>query len=62
MNSLNRGSKHTCPDCEIKYYDLGKEAVVCPRCGAKPAVTKVLKTARPIKKTGRMPSGRYPHG
>ncbi len=60
MSNISRGSKHVCPDCVIKYYDLGKEVVTCPKCGAAPAVTVVLKSKRPIKKSGRMQSGRYP--
>ncbi len=27
------GSKHTCPECETKFYDLNKESAVCPACG-----------------------------
>ena len=61
MNTSDRGLKHVCPECEIKYYDLKKEVVVCPRCGVKPAIAKVLKSARPAKKTGRTAFGRYPN-
>lgn len=27
------GDKHECPNCGVKYYDLGKSDAVCPRCG-----------------------------
>ena len=27
------GQKHECPDCGLKYYDLGKPKAVCPKCG-----------------------------
>jgi uncharacterized protein (TIGR02300 family) len=27
------GQKHECPDCGLKYYDLGKSDAVCPKCG-----------------------------
>lgn len=27
------GTKHECPSCGIKYYDLGKSEVHCPKCG-----------------------------
>lgn len=30
------GTKHECPSCGIKYYDLGKTEIVCPKCGAAP--------------------------
>jgi hypothetical protein len=31
------GKKHTCTnkDCGIKFYDLGKKEVICPRCHKK---------------------------
>jgi uncharacterized protein (TIGR02300 family) len=60
MNTSDRGLKHTCPECAIKYYDLKKTVVVCPKCGAKPATARVLKSARPAKKTGGTAFGRYP--
>ena len=28
------GSKHECPSCGIKFYDLGKPEPICPKCGA----------------------------
>ena len=27
------GSKHECPECGAKFYDLGREPIVCPKCG-----------------------------
>lgn len=35
MKRSDRGSKHLCADCAIKYYDMGK-APACPKCGAAP--------------------------
>ncbi len=31
------GKKHTCTnkDCGIKFYDLGKKEIICPRCHKK---------------------------
>jgi len=26
------GSKHTCPSCSTKFYDLMKSPIVCPKC------------------------------
>lgn len=49
MTKPDRGLKHLCPECETKYYDLKKAVVLCPKCGAKPAVGKVGKAA-PAKK------------
>jgi len=28
------GTKYTCFKCECKFYDLGAEEPLCPRCGA----------------------------
>ncbi len=27
------GTKHTCPECEVKFYDLNKADAECPACG-----------------------------
>lgn len=28
------GTKYSCFKCEAKFYDLGRPAPVCPKCGA----------------------------
>lgn len=28
------GKKYTCYSCHTKFYDLGKPAPLCPKCGA----------------------------
>jgi uncharacterized protein (TIGR02300 family) len=28
------GTKRTCPSCAARFYDLLKEPIVCPKCGA----------------------------
>lgn len=33
MAKAEWGSKRECPSCGTRYYDLGKEPPVCPRCG-----------------------------
>ena len=50
MNTSDRGLKHVCPECATKYYDLKKEVVACPKCGAKPLAAKV---PQPARKFGR---------
>jgi uncharacterized protein (TIGR02300 family) len=30
----NLGRKFTCYSCHTKFYDLGKPAPLCPKCGA----------------------------
>jgi uncharacterized protein (TIGR02300 family) len=29
-----RGTKRVCPACEARFYDLAREAIACPSCGA----------------------------
>jgi ssDNA-binding Zn-finger/Zn-ribbon topoisomerase 1 len=60
MKRSDRGLKHVCPECEIKYYDLRKEVFACPRCGAKPLAAKVPKARQPAGNTGRATIRRYP--
>lgn len=33
-NAQELGTKHECPSCGTKYYDLGKSDAPCPKCGA----------------------------
>lgn len=28
------GTKRSCPGCGARFYDLGRDPAVCPRCGA----------------------------
>jgi uncharacterized protein (TIGR02300 family) len=62
MNASDRGLKHLCSECGCKYFDLGKEVVVCPKCGVRAPVAEAAKPApaRPDRKTGHMRFGRYP--
>lgn len=32
---LARGTKRTCQSCEERFYDLERQPIVCPLCGAK---------------------------
>ena len=32
MNNYHKGEKRTCPHCELKFYDLKREKLECPRC------------------------------
>ena len=34
MPELKLGTKHECYNCGTKFYDLGKSAALCPKCGA----------------------------
>jgi uncharacterized protein (TIGR02300 family) len=34
MPELKLGNKYDCYNCGTKFYDLGKSAALCPKCGA----------------------------
>ena len=34
MAELKLGNKYECFNCGAKFYDLGKGAAICPKCGA----------------------------
>ncbi len=34
MTHPKYGHRYTCFSCSVKFYDLGKEEPVCPKCGA----------------------------
>ncbi len=52
MNTSDHGLKHVCPECATKYYDLKREVVACPRCGAKPLAAIDPKATQSARKTG----------
>jgi uncharacterized protein (TIGR02300 family) len=33
-SKVMRGTKRVCPECEVRFYDLGRETIFCPSCGA----------------------------
>lgn len=60
MKTSERGRKHVCPECKVKYYDLKKEVIACPICGAKPPAAEAPKAAQPGRRAGRAAFGRFP--
>ncbi|MBF0169845.1 MAG: FYDLN acid domain-containing protein [Nitrospinae bacterium] len=57
-NSLNNkvimthpkyGNRFTCFQCGIKFYDLGKEEPLCPKCGADQRKAPKKPTTKPPK-------------
>ena len=32
MNNHHKGEKRTCPHCELKFFDLNRDKLECPRC------------------------------
>lgn len=39
------GAKRTCQSCGSKYYDLMRDPIVCPKCGATFVATVVVSSA-----------------
>ena len=45
----NLGSKHQCPKCGVRFYDLGKDSpFVCIDCGHQFREEPILKPRRPV--------------
>ena len=47
ISKATRGTKRVCQACEIRFYDLSRESIVCPACGASYTVV-----ARPVINAG----------
>jgi uncharacterized protein (TIGR02300 family) len=52
----DRGTKRTCQDasCAIRFYDLAREPITCPTCGA---VYQIVASPPPV--AGRRPARRF---
>lgn len=49
ISKTELGKKHSCFQCSGKFYDMGKEKAVCPKCGADQANKPVSKQRIPVK-------------
>ena len=46
----NLGAKRVCPSCSTKFFDFGKDPVICPKCGAAVPVAVIPRTPpRPVR-------------
>lgn len=56
MNAADRGAKHICPDCAVRFYDMKRDEPICPKCGiVVPAPKpKLPRSTRVIRKPNRM--------
>lgn len=41
------GTKRVCASCSAKFYDLGKDPITCPKCGAEFTVASLTPRGRP---------------
>ena len=49
MANPELGTKRFCASCGAKFYDLNKDPIHCPKCGA---VYEVVVTTRPVRPAG----------
>jgi uncharacterized protein (TIGR02300 family) len=47
--NLELGTKRLCAGCGVKFYDLNKEPIHCPKCGT---VYEVVVATRPVRSAG----------
>jgi uncharacterized protein (TIGR02300 family) len=47
--NLELGTKRLCASCGAKFYDLNKDPIHCPKCGA---VYEVVVATRPVRAAG----------
>lgn len=38
ISKATRGTKRVCQACEVRFYDLSRDPIVCPACGAQYAL------------------------
>ncbi len=46
MAKPNWGVKRMCQSCSARFYDLAKDPILCPKCGAEFDPEAILKTKR----------------
>ena len=46
MSKPEWGTKRTCQSCAAHFYDMRKDTIVCPKCGATYDPEAVLKSRR----------------
>ncbi len=49
MTKVDWGHKRTCQACGARFYDMGRDAPACPKCGTKFDPEAVLKSKRATK-------------
>ena len=54
------GSKRQCLSCASKFYDLNKDPIICPKCGAVFQVTAVKARPEPVAAPRAVPSRSRP--
>jgi uncharacterized protein (TIGR02300 family) len=47
VGKVDLGMKLTCESCAARFYDLGKQPAICPKCGAQNQRPQVFRSRRP---------------
>lgn len=55
MPKAEWGVKRTCPSCEARFYDLQRQPIVCPACGATFAIETHGKVSAPRERRAPVP-------
>ena len=56
MPKAEWGTKRACPKCAVRFYDLNKDPITCPGCGATFDLATILETyKKPIKESPQKP-------
>ena len=51
MATPELGAKQICPNCQTKFYDLGRRPAVCPKCGTSFDPEEALRSRRVRNRT-----------
>ena len=51
------GEKRVCPSCAAKYYDLNKDPILCPKCGATFELVVATAKAKPEQESEKFWQG-----
>lgn len=52
MSKPEWGTKRTCQGCGVRFYDLNRSQIVCPKCGTESspeAPAKLRRAAKPVE-------------
>ena len=54
-NKAARGTKRVCDACQVRFYDLLRDPIVCPSCGAQhtPMVQQAVEVGRRAPAAGK---------
>ena len=54
LSKAMRGTKRVCQACEVRFYDLSRDPIVCPSCGAQytPAAAPVFEARTRVAPVG----------